>query len=246
MDLLLAKISLLFSLVLSPFLGPSYIGLGTANLSFDFKTGDSAPVYFLAVTNIGPQKARFDLTSDNDWVSIYREGLQGVTSIEISQVGAVNFILTLHPQGLADGSHQTKIRVKAVNPLGLEELDAKEVVITLNKNFIVVNQISSPTPLPTFSSSSTPAVSAVTPTWVLSPTATAKISPKQTAIPPTKTQVPTSIKVFLTQTKEPVVTLTTQPSPPSSIPNASIEIMPQRKTILQLIRRFFSRILFSL
>lgn len=142
MDLFLAKISLFFSLVLSAFLVPGYIGLSVAELSFDFKTGDTAPVYFLAVANIGPQKARFDVTSDDNWVSAYREGQLGATSVEISQTGAVNFIVTLHPQGLTDGSHQTKIRVKAVNPLGFGELESKEIVVTLNKNLTVLPTIS--------------------------------------------------------------------------------------------------------
>lgn len=134
-----SKILLPFSLILSFIGGPSYIQLNTPQVILNFKTGDTAPIfYYLNVKNIGSQKARFEISSDSpDWIFNYREGLPAKTSAEIYQGAAINFVLEIHPEKLSDGKHNAQVVIKAVatDPNSSNVYETQSVNLTLNKNF---------------------------------------------------------------------------------------------------------------
>lgn len=240
MESFFAKIYLLLSLILSSISGTSYIQLGATSLNFDYRTGDSEPVYFLSVTNSGPQKARFDLSGDVAWITVYREGQPGVTSLEILQAGTVNLVIEIHPVQLADGSHQGRVLVKAFNPLGYEEqLDSKEVAITLNKNVVVASL----TPPPSSAPSPSPSAE-ITPQVLVTP---AKGTPQPAPIGPTSA-VPTATRATGTTSpkatpgkiKEPPLRFRTPgPTPPSGKTPPLETTRPIFRSIWQFLRNLF-------
>jgi len=224
METLLAKISLFFSLILGS-LGSAYIGLDTTSLNFDFRTGDSEPVYWLAVTNRGPQKARFSLTDDADWITVYRETQPGVTAAEINQTGTIAFVVEIHPRQLADGSHRGRVTIKAFNPLGYEEeLDSREVSVTLNKNL----PIPALTTLPAATLALPPTPSLLLPEISLTPKILAP--PKVKSVPsatPTVRESPVPFKAISTKT-----------------PASKTSPILQREAIFQTIIHFFRNLFF--
>lgn len=223
MDSIFAKLTLFFASILGLVSTPAYIQLNTASIVFTYKTGESRPLYYLNVKNIGPQKERFDVSANVPWVFISREGYDSATSLNLEREGAVNFALDIRPEMVVDGSHSGEIIVKAVDVYDYSVLETKTVEVTLNKNFI-------PTPLatPTLSVSSivllTPTPTS-TPTQLQSPIVTEqapKITPKTTP----------KVTIFPT----PIIRITVSPtaSPPTRLrsvvtPMSSISASPQAK-----------------
>ena len=151
MDSIFAKFILLFASILSVVSAPNYLRLETDDLNFDFKTGGNYPIYyFLNVQNIGPGKERFEISSDEPWVSVYREGTNFVF-VELPPQAYVNFVLEIRPERLPDGANKTEVHLKVLDIESLVSqevvLDEAEVSIALNKNIV---QTLSPAPTPTF------------------------------------------------------------------------------------------------
>ncbi len=177
MDSIFAKLILLFASILGVFSGANYIQIGTDSLTFDFKTGENHPIYYLLnVQNIGPEKERFEISSNQSWVSVYREGTD-YTFVELPSQAYVNFVLTIRPERLPDGISEAKVFIKVldIDSLVSQEmvLDETEVSIVLNKNII-------PTLMPTEISSPTESIPAPTPSLVSSPA----VEPSQTQTTP--------------------------------------------------------------
>ncbi|OHB17873.1 MAG: hypothetical protein A2913_01180 [Parcubacteria group bacterium RIFCSPLOWO2_01_FULL_40_65] len=160
MDSIFAKTIFLFASLLTVLTGADYVKISSDSLTYDFRTGDHAPIYyFLNTENAGIKKVRFDVTSFSDWVSVYKEGdnASAKTSLELAQYSPLNFILEVRPERLSDGVNKAKVTVEAVDLQDYSVLDLKEVIITVNKNlkeeaipFIIETpkQIISPTPAP--------------------------------------------------------------------------------------------------
>lgn len=163
MDSLFAKIIFLFSFILASITGPGYVKISQDNLVFNFKTGEVFPIYYnLNTQNIGLQKARFEISSDQSWVSGYREGTDFVF-VELSPQAYINFVLEIRPERLPDGVNKAKVFIKVldIDSLVRQELilDQAEVLITLNKNLVSTTPGLSPAPSPFLSL--TPAVSPI-------------------------------------------------------------------------------------
>lgn len=185
MDSIFTKLILFFASILTVLSGPNYIRLGADSLTFDFKTGENYPIYyFLNVQNIGPEKERFETSSDQPWISVYREGTD-FSFVELPSQAYINFVLEIHPERLADGVNKVeiKLRVLDIDSLASQEvvLDEAEVSITLSKNIIITPGIQPETTQP----------EVIQPTsLVVTPTLTASPGPVSTSPPmsiPTKT-----------------------------------------------------------
>lgn len=179
MDSIFAKIILFFASILTVISGPSYIKLGVDSLTFDFKTGEIYPIYyFLNVQNVGPKKERFEIYSDQSWVSARREGTD-FNFVELPSRAYVNFVLEIRPERLADGVNKAKVnlRVLDIESLASQEvvLDEAEVPITLNKN-IVLTQTVEPSLSPIITPFST---------QILSPTPTSTLTSQPAQAPKT-------------------------------------------------------------
>lgn len=175
MDLLLTKIYLLFSLMLGVVISPSYIQVEAENLSFNFNTGGNYPIIkYLNVKNTGPQKARFDISSNVSWVDVFKEGDTGALSVELAEQVAVNFVLQINTQYVKDGVNNAEITLNAVDLTSQAQtiLDTKKINVVLNKN------VASPSPSP-----STSAVPSTTVLLTNTPVATSTLTPTPTAIP---------------------------------------------------------------
>ena len=145
-DSIFAKIIIFFASILTVSSGSNYINLGADNLTFDFRTGGNYPIYhYLNVQNAGPGTERFEISSNQDWVFVYREGT-GYNFVELPRQAYINFVLEIHPERLADGANEAKVnlRVLDIESLVSQELilDEAEVLVTVNKNVV-------PTPSPT-------------------------------------------------------------------------------------------------
>ena len=176
MDSILSKVILFLASILSIGLGASYIKIGVDNLTFDFKTGEIYPIYyFLNIQNIGPEKERFEISSDSAWVSGSREGTD-YTFVELPSQAYVNFVLTIRPERLPDGVNEAKInlRVLDIDSLVSQEviLDETEVSIVLNKNIIPIESSQ-----PVLSPAMTPAPTSI---QTVSPTQTPVLTPQPT------------------------------------------------------------------
>lgn len=199
MDSLFAKAVFLFSFLLASIASPGYIKIAENELDFNFKTGEIYPIYYyLNTQNIGSKKARFEIFSDQSWVSGYREGTNFVF-VELPPQAYINFVLEIRPERLPDGINKAKVFVKVldIDSLVSQEvvLDEAEVLITLNKNFAPAPKVS-----PEVSPEISPALTASPqPTSLFSPA----LTPAQTLI---ETPFPTQI---------PVLTLTPSPLKPS-------------------------------
>lgn len=176
MDSLFAKVIFLFSFLLASITGPSYIKIAQDSLIFNFKTGEVFPIYYyLNIQNIGPQKARFEVSSDVQWISVYREG-SDFAFVELPPQLAINFILEIRPERLPDGVNKAKVFIKVLDiNLSVSQelvLDQVEVSITLNRNLVLATPGLNPTPSPSLSL--TPVVS---PTPVPAQTRVADLNP---------------------------------------------------------------------
>jgi len=184
--------------------GPSYIELGDSNLVFNYKTGEQKPLYyFLSTKNVGPQKAKFIISSDSEWAFVYREGYsQSTNSVSLNSGGAVNFVLEIQPESLSDGKHEAVVTVEAID-IDINKttvFDTQTVNVTLNKNYVEPSPTETPTstPDPTVEETAQP-TTVVTPIVSSTPLITA--TPFATSAP---TAVATSPKV--TQTTSPTRT----------------------------------------
>ncbi len=152
-DSIFAKTILLLASLLTVLTGTDYIKISSDSLTYDFKTNDRTPIYyFLNTENAGIKKVRFDVTSLSSWVSVYKEGDQASakTSLELAQYSPLNFVLEIHPERLPDGVNKAKVTVEAVDLQDYSTLELKEVIITVNKNFVPPAPILvSPSPEPT-------------------------------------------------------------------------------------------------
>jgi len=146
MDFLFFKKISLLSLILSFIIGASYIQVGDSDLSFDYQDGDLIPIfYYLNIKNVGPQPARFDVSSTVPWIFVYREGLPGYTSLTLSESDVLNFVLEIHPEKAEEGSNLGQIIINAVNLSDYSIMETKKVNVVLNKNI----QITTSSPAPT-------------------------------------------------------------------------------------------------
>lgn len=137
MDSIFIKTILLIGSIFTVLTGAGYVKISTDSLTYDFKTDDHAPIYyFLNTENVGIKKVRFDVTSQSDWVSVYKEGDQAATktSLELAQYTPLNFVLEIHPERLPDGVNTAKVLVEAVDLQDFSIIESKEINITVNKN----------------------------------------------------------------------------------------------------------------
>ncbi len=230
MDSIFAKTILFIASILTVLNSPNYIKVGSDNLVFDFKTGQNYPIYYyLNVQNAGPGTERFEISSKSDWVSVYREGTS-YDFVELPSQAYINFVLEIHPERLADGANETKIKLMVldIDSLVSQEvvLDEEEVSVTVNKNFVLTPSPTaavSPSPLPTQSPSPAAHLSLTPlPTILLSPS---PVSPK---ITPIKT---------LTVSTKPIISLIPAPTPASisSVPAVDKDLNPILKSLRLLI-----------
>lgn len=193
-------------------LNPSFIKISESELNFDFKTGNNFPIYyFLNFENVGNQKARFDISTNVDWLFVYREGLAQQTnfvSVELPQYSPINIILEIHPQRLKDGKHQAEIEVKAIQLQDYSTLDSKKILVFLNKNIEIT-----PTPL----ISKSPEVTKTSPP-IITPT------PQPLLITPTP---PSKIPTPLEKTPS-FITPSPEISPPLKTPSPEITPLPKK------------------
>lgn len=238
MDSIFAKIILLFASALTVLTGADYIKISSESLTYNFKTGDQAPIYYLLNTeNVGIKKVRFDVTSQSNWVSVYREGDQAATktSLELAQYAPLNFVLEIHPERLPDGASSAKVTVEAVDLQDYSTLESKEVSILVNKN---LKETLSPTPLtaeiPTempaevsrevFKETITP-IQAPISTGSSQATPTVSSTPRLKSVQPVKTPFPASSPI-----------LTPQPEIPPSVLKQIQSVIDSLKLFL---KRFF-------
>lgn len=236
MDSLFAKIIFLSSFLLASITGPSYIKIDQNDLSFNFKTGEVFPIYYyLNTQNIGPKKARFEISSDSDWISGFREGTS-FTFVELPPQAYINFVLEIHPERLADGVNKAKVFIKVldIDSLVSQELvlDETKVSVTLNKNF---------TPTPKVSPEISPEIS---PALTASPQPTILFSPALTPTPLIKvpTPLPKAISTPLKDSsgkispvKSPSPVLFSQPEVPTSV-------LKQFQSVLESIKLFLKKL----
>ena len=244
-DLLLAKISILFSLMLGVVIGPSYIQVETENLSFNFNTGENYPIIrYLNVKNIGTQKARFDISSNVSWADVFKEGDTGALSVELSEQAAVNFVLQINAQYAKDGVNNAEITLSAVSLTSQAQtvLDTKKIKVVLNKN-VTSTILPTNTPVPALTPVSTPSSDSgqasspqATPASTTRPvpTPSARYTPIRTAKP--TPAVPTSISAPPAQLRS-IAT-------PRPTPSVSAQPQSQKRTTLPRSFWHFFRNLF--
>ncbi len=218
---------------------PTYIQLGTNWVSYDFTTGVSTyPInYNLYTKNIGPQPARFDISSDTSWVFVYREGQTGNTSVQVANESALNFVIEIRAEQAKDGISQALVAVNAVNLQDSTVMDTQTVTVTLSKN------VSSPSPSPVPSSSPTPSVS-VSPALTPRPTATSQPSPTK-IISPAVTSSPPKSPLPKTAATPRVTKIPNQsPAPSATIGQDSTSSAGQGPGVLVRLWRFLIRLFF--
>lgn len=220
--LFLKKISLL-SLLLSFAFGAVYIQVSDTDLSFDYKDGDIVPIfYYLNIKNIGPQPARFDVSSSVPWIFVYREGLPGQTSLTLSETDALNFVLEIHPEKAENGSNLGKIIINAVNLNDLTVMETKEVNVVLNKNIQITTV--SPEPLePKESPSKTASISESIPET--SPALTKTPEPTVVSPPPQSAQTPIFSPIY----RVPKQTWVPPKTPTPFLKGIKIKVAPAQK-----------------
>ena len=197
MNAFLAKLSFAVSYILASLMGFDYIGLPTTDLTFNYQTNQSpAIVYNLTLKNVGPQRAKFEISSDSLWLKASREGYDPNHKPEVEANGAINIFIEIDPRQLSDGTHKAKIKIVATKPLYTDsEIDDTEfVTVIVNKNLKSTPELSkSPEMSPATSIKESPKQSILTtpvisaspanikktkiPSEFLSPKATPEISP---------------------------------------------------------------------
>lgn len=243
MNLFLTKVYLLFSFMLGVVIGPSYIQIEAENLSFNFKSGGNYPIIkYLNVKNVGPQKARFDISSNVSWIDVFKEGDTGAVSVELAEQVAVNFVLQINAQQAKDGVNNAEITLNAVDLTSQAQtvFDTKKINVVLNKN------VASPSPSP-----STSAVPSTTVLLTNAPVATLTLTPTPMAIPapaPSTRYIPIRT-VKPSATFVPSVSATParlrSVATPRSVPSVTIEPQsPKKATPLKSFWNFFKNLFF--
>ncbi|MEK7659547.1 MAG: hypothetical protein AAB338_02775 [Patescibacteria group bacterium] len=203
MDSLFAKTIFLFSFLLASITGPGYIKIDQHDLSFNFKTGEIFPIYYyLNTQNIGPKKARLEISSDVSWLRVYRESTDYSFVEELSPQAAINFILEIHPERLPDGVNKAEALIKAIDipslAYGEVTLDEKKISVALNKNFALTlspTSISEPVQTPSLSPITSPTAtlaSSVSPEKTQAVLPITKLTPFPASGGPTLTPMPTA------------------------------------------------------
>lgn len=230
MDSLFAKIIFLSSLLLASITSPGYIKVAQDNLIFNFKTGEIFPIYYyLNTQNIGSKKARFEISSDQSWVSGYREGTDFVF-VELSPQAYINFVLEIHPERLPDGVNKAGVFIKVldIDLMVSQELvlDKTEVSVTLNKNIIPTK-----TPQPILSPAMTPV-----PTLIEMPSST-QIPALTLTPPPLKPFFPLP-KMNPEKTQTPTFSPAESPTPSPSLS----QTLKQIQFLIDSIRLFLKKL----
>jgi len=211
MGVFFGKLAFVAAYLLSALSGFDYISIPTHDLSFDYKTGEGAPiVYYLNLKNIGPQKARFDLSSSDSWLRVYREGNDIEQSLEIEMQAAIRLVVEVDPRRLQDGIHHSKITIIAAKPFYSEVYDTETVDVEVRKDYV-------PTPTPSVSPKATE--SQVTST----PRATESIRPTGTALSTIQPSASIRVKASISPTRKTSPVLKpTQTRKPSATPSQEI------------------------
>jgi hypothetical protein len=137
MDSLFAKLIVALSFLLGIASGSLYVHTDTTELSLEYKDGGSYPIIqTLNVENIGPERARFTISSDTPWIFVYKEYETSRTSVEMSPGNIVNFIIEIHPEQAGDGSHSKEVKITAAHPISSEEYEVKAIAINIDKNVV--------------------------------------------------------------------------------------------------------------
>ncbi|MBI2670146.1 MAG: hypothetical protein HYX20_03310 [Candidatus Yanofskybacteria bacterium] len=212
MSSIFAKLVLSFASILGLVSAPTYIQLNTASIVFDYKTGESRPLYYLNVKNVGPQRERFDVSANVPWIFISREGYDNVASLHLESESAVNFTLDIRPEMVADGSHSGRISVKVADVYTYSVIETKTVEVTFNKNFVITI---SPSPF-------------VSPTSVGT---TPEVEPS-VEVQPQATLTPSSLPLFSSIPKKPSPFVISSATPPT--PTARITASPATSLPTQL------------
>jgi hypothetical protein len=149
-----------------------YIGTDISEINLDFKTGDTYPIkYEYRVTNIGSERARFDISSDTPWIFVYKEYEPALIVVELLPGEMVIFIIEVRAEQAPDGVHGKTVTVKAANPLSSENYETVELGINIRKNVDEAR---------------------VTPELTEEPSPTTTVSPAETVEPtPTEQHLPT-------------------------------------------------------
>ncbi len=167
MDSLFAKLIVFVSLLLGIAMGNLYIGSSISSISLDYNEGDEYPViYELDIENIGPERAKFDISSDTPWIFVYKEYEPVRTAVDMSPGNIVKFIVEIHPEQASDGVHEKSVTINARHPRVTTELyETRIFEVNINKNVAATTVSPEPTkePSPT---------ATVSPTGTIEPTPT--------------------------------------------------------------------------
>lgn len=138
MDSLFAKLIVFISLLLGFVTGSLYIDSSISSISLDYNEGDEYPVlYNLDIENIGPERAKFDISSDVSWIFVYKDYEPVRKSIDMSPGNVVRFIVEIHPEQAPDGVHEKSVTVIARHPLVTTELyETRVFEVNINKNVV--------------------------------------------------------------------------------------------------------------
>lgn len=234
-----AKITPLFALVFISITIPNYIQVASDSLTFDYKTGEVSPIiYYLNVKNIGPQKAKFIVSNNAQWLFIAREGTDFVKSVDIGAGVSVNFVLTIQAGGIADGVHKAEVSVEAVSADGYSApYDSKKTTVTVNKNVVptLTPEAAVTVPVLTASPALTPAAIA---TPAAFPTVPIVVTPKPKATPSSMPAIsPTGTPAATLRVPSPFPTV--KPLPAKAAPQAQA-----RRSVLENIWSFFKGLFF--
>ena len=229
MDSLFAKTILLLASLFTVFTGADYIKISAESLTYDFKTNDRTPIYyFLNTENIGVKKVRFDVTSQSNWISVYKEGDNPTvkTSLELARAVPLNFVLEIHPERLPDGESKAKVTVEAIDRQDFSVLELKEIGVTVNKNFKPMPEPEA-SPVRTETPEITPEASPmITPAAIISPSITPLVkTPLASPMPATGTLKP--LPPFFS------------PSPPPKLEPTLKETQSLIDSVWNFLRKFF-------
>ncbi len=156
-----------------------YIGTDISEINLDFKTGDTYPIkYEYRVTNIGPERARFDISSDTPWIFVYKKYEPGRIVLEMLPNETVKWIIEVHAEQAPDGIHEKTVTIKAANPLSSENYETVELDVNINKNVDEAMVTPEVTGEPTPTAIASPGVTVeLTPTVTTSPFSTVEPTP---------------------------------------------------------------------
>jgi len=179
MDSLFAKFIIFVSMLLGIATGALYIQTDISEINLDFKTGDNYPAkYTYSVKNIGPERARFNISSDTPWIFVYKRYEPVRTIVELLPNETVHFEIEVRTEQAPDGVYNKTVIVNAANPLSSEFYETVELDINIRKNVDEVVISPGPTEEPTPTAIASPGVTVEpTPTVTTSPFSTVEPTP---------------------------------------------------------------------